>query len=309
MKLSSITNPAGATLLTVLAMQQVKAECPEGKVDYSNQRELYVSMYNTWDQKNPTDDATDLYFRAQFLARLIRNTCMPIPMYENFQSELEKLVMNRSLNDDWNCHDAQCDIPLSLKGIWGYGCWCHFGSHLGNGKGQPVNPHDAACRNMQQCLRCAIFDSEAGGYECDIKTTQYNSTLGQALAGQNSNPSSFNSGCAIQNPGDLCGTHVCTCEMQLVNEILDLVWTLYTHDPAPRHPSNPFGGTFDYDLNCYIIPTGPTELDCCGKYPFRYPYNKLDKECCDAVEVLYNPLDHICCDDGIHDFDVGGCSP
>lgn len=207
--------------------------------------------------------------------------------------------MQRTLGDGkgFNCYDEECDVAMDLRGIWGYGCWCHFGSKLLNGRGTPVNLHDEACKRMQLCLRCAEMDGQKDDYACDPRTTNYNSTLGQAQPGQNDNINSINSGCQVQNPNDLCGAHVCTCEIQLINDILELVWTQYTHDPKPRHPSNPYGGDFDFAANCKTDP-GVTEIDCCGKYPFRYTYNSLQKSCCLPSEKLYNPYDTQCCKDG-----------
>lgn len=204
----------------------------------------------------------------------------------------------KSTNLDYNCDDEQCDVPLNLRGIWGYGCYCNFGNRLTQGKGSPVNKEDAICKRMQLCLRCAEMDARDGNYFCNARTTTYNSELGQSLPGQNSNQYSFNSGCMVQNPTDLCAAHVCTCEMQLINEFLELYWEGNTHDTAPRHPSNPYGGDFDYDANCFSNP-GQTEIQCCGRYPFRYTFNALDKSCCEVTQEIYSDFQGQCCDSGV----------
>jgi hypothetical protein len=233
------------------------------------------------------------------LERLDQNLKVPCSLVEKYRELKRTGGLVRGLNDGkgFNCEDEECDIAIDLRGIWGYGCWCHFGSKLLNGRGMPVNPHDEACKRMQLCLRCAEMDGQADNYECDPRTVSYNSTFMQST-GQNDNINSFNSGCQVQNPNDLCGAHVCTCEMQLINDILDLVWQEYTHDPSPRHPQNPYGGDFDFATNCVTDP-GVTEIDCCGKYPFRYTYNSLQKSCCEPVEKLYNPFDTNCCAEGL----------
>lgn len=209
--------------------------------------------------------------------------CTYKPIFDSLLGNTADSTLMRGINDDtpkieaFNCHDKECDVAMDLSGIWGYGCWCHFGAHLMNGRGVPVNPHDAACKRMQLCLRCAEMDGYNDGYECNPREVSYNSTLGQAGPGQSDNINSWNSACSALNPNDLCSAHVCTCEIQLVNDILQLVWQTYTHDPMPRHPSNPYGGTFDYNKNCLTDP-GTKEIDCCGKYPFRYTYNQaLDR--------------------------------
>lgn len=213
----------------------------------------------------------------------------------------------RSGNSGLNCQDSQCDVAMDLRGIWGYGCWCNFGSHLMNGKGAAASPHDAACKNMQLCLRCAEMDGKHGGYDCNPRVTSYNASLGMPSSSkQNGNVNSINAGCSVQNIGDKCATHVCTCEIQLINDILELVWSGNRHDASPRHPENPFGGSFDVQANCVANP-GIAELDCCGRYPERYPFNSLVQSCCDATKQLYNPFDKVCCDDGLRNLGDGAC--
>ena len=72
-----------------------------------------------------------------------------------------------------NCPSGGCAIPIQLSHIWGYGCWCNFGDELLEGSYHPVNAYDEVCRNLQQCLKCAIKDAQTGDYECDPKTKEY----------------------------------------------------------------------------------------------------------------------------------------
>lgn len=187
-----------------------------------------------------------------------------------------------------NCQNDDCRVAMDLRGIWGYGCWCNFGGHLMNGRGKPQSPHDAACKNMQLCLRCAQMDGKDNGYHCDPRTTSYNASFGMNTGSQ-----SIDAGCSAQNPGDNCAAHVCTCEINLINEILDLVWSGHRHDPSPRHPTNPFGGSFDAQSECPANPA-VTEMQCCGEYPSRVPYNALKMECCEATQTVYNPFMEQC---------------
>ena len=214
---------------------------------------------------------------------------------------------------DWNCDDPDCDIPVTLKGIWGYGCWCNFGGDLMKGKGTPMNPHDKVCQDMQLCLRCAEMDSTSDpsdSYICNVKTTQYNSLLQLGAAGLSENDNSINSGCTDLNNSDRCAAHVCACEVQMINDLLELVWSGYTHDTAPRHPDNPYGGSFDWESQCNTDPTGTIVKECCGKYPFRFPFNSLTKECCEnnGVYETFNPLDQVCCASGVENVLNGGCN-
>jgi len=214
------------------------------------------------------------------------------------------MSMNEGPTDRFlNCDDPNCQVPLSLRGVWGYGCWCNFGVDLMKGKGPTVNAHDSACERMQQCLRCARIDGITDGYNCDPKVSSYNAVFFPV-----SGSTSLNSGCASQNVNNPCGTHVCTCEMQFINDILDLVWTGYRYDPAFTHPSNPMGGVFDDDASCQST-TGVSEMECCGSYPSRYPYNTLDRDCCDAdgLGATFNPFDQVCCINGVQAIGSGSC--
>lgn len=289
-------------------------------------RKALVIGYKKHIRKNTDATAvSDLLLQDLMENALKRAHCVPELMYEklskfsNFQSQEQReaeggsgpdTLMQRNINNkDWNCHDAECDIPVTLKGIWGYGCWCNFGNKLLKGRGKPVNKHDKVCMDMQQCLRCAEMDAAEDNYLCNVKNAQYNSLLEQSLPGQNENIHSINSGCSIINENNLCGAHVCTCEMQMINDILALVWDGYTHDPTPRHPDNPLGGTFDYESECEMTTAVTGEKECCGKYPFRFPYNSAVRECCegDGVYETYSMLDQICCADGVKMASAGGC--
>ena len=110
---------------------------------------------------------------------------------------------------DWNCHDDECDIPVTLKGIWNYGCWCNFGSDLLKGKGQPVNPHDKVCQDMQLCLRCAEMDATKENRACNVKTQDFNSLLQMGAIGLTNNQNSINSGCITLNGVDKCIEYTC----------------------------------------------------------------------------------------------------
>jgi len=257
----------------------------------------------------PSNDQSACQFNQSFMQGTIEKINQtrkaPCAIVAKAKTEMKKKSSSLNSLEPFNCHDQECDIAIDLRGLWGYGCWCNFGSKLTNGKGQPVSAHDKVCKNMQLCLRCAEMDAGEGGYECDAKTTEYNSIFSQS-SGQNNNDNSFNSQCANLNPGNLCGTHVCTCEIQLINDILSLVWDLEPYETFPRHPSNPYGGDFDTESQCVTEP-GNSDLSCCGKYPFRYPYNNINKNCCESVEQLFNPFKSLCCENGIQPIGNGGC--
>merc|ERR1712048_1317623 len=37
-----------------------------------------------------------------------------------------------------NCGGGECTVPITLQGLWGYGCHCNFGGELMTGHGTPV---------------------------------------------------------------------------------------------------------------------------------------------------------------------------
>lgn len=122
---------------------------------------------------------------------------------EDFEG-LEASAAGRSVNtggSSANCAaDPNCNVPMNLLGIWGYGCWCNFGNYLTNGKGQPVNALDAICERMQKCLRCAEFDEVAESSddtECDVKNIEYNASFNQYI-----NPKGLDTACAGRNEGN-----------------------------------------------------------------------------------------------------------
>lgn len=191
--------------------------------------------------------------------------------------------------------DKGCNSPVSLEGIWGYGCWCNFGEHLLTGGASPVNQFDEICKNLQLCLRCAKMDGENDGYECDPKTVDYNSVSEWFQAGEG-----IFSECETLNTGDHCATHCCTCEVDMVNSLLKTIWDIQAYDPQYKHELG-----FSREENC---PTNPqhTLSACCGYYPTRFPYSNEVRQCCRADQSLYNPLNKDCCE-GAGVSPIGSC--
>lgn len=302
--------------MTISSIPMIKSQrtCQKGEiVEFSPDPRLKTLIFDLIDRQY--NDSEDPNFSQNWnpliknlIKEKIRSTqkapCQIVALAE------ESLAAGfRGINDDskrvnFNCHDSEtshCDISIDLRGIWQYGCWCNFGNSLMNGKGAPVSKHDEACKRMQQCLRCAEIDGVNGGYDCNPRATSYNSTYGQS-----NNGNSFNSGCAAVNPDNLCGAHVCTCETQLINDILALVWEMNAYDPTPRHTDNPFGGDFDPSEKCFAEP-GEGEVGCCGSYPFRSTFNTQRRSCCEANQRMYNPVESKCCDNGIFSVGDGVC--
>jgi len=203
-----------------------------------------------------------------------------------------------------NCQDANCKVPITLSGIWGYGCWCNFGVDLMKGNGLPMNEFDNVCKNMQLCLRCARMDGTDENEECDPKTQDYNAAFSW-FPTQNS----LGSDCSSQNNNHKCSSRVCTCEIQLINDLMNLIWSGIRYSPIYQTSTNPSGtGTFSQNTECEITNGPNSDIQCCGKYPFRYTYNNLEKDCCEASQEVFNPVSEECCPNGVQPFGNAGCS-
>jgi len=191
---------------------------------------------------------------------------------------------------------GKCRVPVSLAGIWHYGCWCNFGDDLMDGSGLPVSPHDQLCQSMQYCLRCAKMDAEDDGtYTCDPKTDKFNAGFGFGKK-------SLSAECKQKNDKQPCPTHLCMCEMTLLAGLIDLIWTGYTYEPQYRHAA--IGGTFDPAVHCLTSNgPGPSVKECCGAYPTRAPYTTGGtQECCESAGKIFNAISEQCCADSVKNF-------
>merc|ERR1711879_322001 len=168
-----------------------------------------------------------------------------------------------------------CNTAWDLSGIWGYGCWCNLDSDNGElttGTGLPVNEFDQVCQKLQLCLRCARFDNKG----CDPNVESYNSKVGP----------DFLNRCSEANPNDGCGTSLCTCHTQFFSDLLNLMWTNTPYDPLALH-TNP-----DWDQSVCDVPANPnSEMDCCGEYPARYPFNIHVKTCCNDGRTIFTQFE------------------
>lgn len=135
---------------------------------------------------------------------------------------------------------------------------------------------------------------EEATYTCDPRVTDFRAGVRFDV-----DVDALEAECESENEGDTCAVHLCMCEMNLINGLLDLVWSSIGFDASFQHPSN--GGTFDYESNCPQLGIG-SETSCCGRYPYRIPYS-LDgsRACCEADDTLYSELAEQCCSDGVQE--------
>lgn len=208
---------------------------------------------------------------------------------DNVPEVIQKRILGEqnALGRSIYCTDDECNVPLTLQGIWGYGCWCHFDNDILKGHGPALNRYDAVCKRMQLCLRCAGHD----GPNCNPEDT---STTYNADYNFNVNTQDLSADCSAQNPGNTCGEHMCTCELGLIAGILDALWGGFAYDSSLLHSNG-----FSFQSNCPATQAGPAVgKSCCGYYdavPYRQPYVTESLNCCEDDQNTYSDLTHECC--------------
>jgi len=199
-------------------------------------------------------------------------------------------------------------IPLPLQAIWGYGCWCNFGASLMTGSGEPVNFLDGFCKNMQLCLKCGVIDSKncpdaENNFEvCDPKTQDYAAEFSKLPSAE-----SILADCTDLNAGNECAINSCCCELKLIADIISLITSSQVFDPNYKHSL----GSFNPNESCGPnTPNGygnGSNKDCCGEYPFRFPYKTNKMNCCIEDDTIYNPMMYTCCPFGVGVQTLGSC--
>jgi len=215
--------------------------------------------------------------------------------YKNHEDYIE--LCAEALRTVSHCPPGGCQSTFDLSGLDGYGCWCNFGAELTAGHGNPVNIFDDICKSFQLCLRCVKFDAATDNYQCDPLTYTYNSL----------NTPSFQTDCSTANPNDDCGAHLCSCNVNFIQRLFSLLWSFnpdHQYDSSYLH-SNGFS---QYDKCELPPPNNSGEMDCCGYYPDRFPYNannQAGKACCNK-HFPYSTLSQECCNDE-QVVDIGDC--
>merc|ERR1712110_1335860 len=213
--------------------------------------------------------------------RIFDEMYLQVDQSQVLKDEGKLLDPTRGVN---NCPGGVCQVPFDLTAIWGFGCWCNFGTNLMMGHSKPVDEVDKLCRDMQLCLRCAKFDAQQVGDVCDPLTQDW-----VTVSGPN-----YTYDCASQNAGDKCAERSCCCEADFLAGLMGLVFQLpqYVQDTNFLHSQG-----FDTDLSCPVGPGPRQEKNCCGVYPDRFPYGIQNRGCCHGMK-LYPLATHDCCPDG-----------
>lgn len=193
-----------------------------------------------------------------------------------------------------------------IESIDGYACWCYFQDDHGKGRGKPVNEMDARCKVLQDGYSCIMMDADDEGNDngshddgCIPWDVDYNSASGLGLSAADPLNDNFlyaiRRGCERANKRNACAQRSCKVEGYFVmNMFLDYL-NAVTFDPSLKHDL----GFFHPKDDCPIGGEhSPSDKECCGEYPIRFPFKTLegDRGCCG--QRTYNALVLNCCDNG-----------
>lgn len=202
----------------------------------------------------------------------------------------------KARGDDRFYHCTNCVNAINLDDIWGYGCWCVFGSDVATTKpgGQANDELDAMCKQLQLCYRCAMVDGRSEGNVCSAYDVRYDYQLTLGAGGVQMD-------CANVNVPGSCEYRGCTCDADFIMKMLNFDIAA-VHNPLYKHQDKVTGDPiFDHAAECQVQPPSDNlERSCCGSYPDRRPYRSgadSPMKCCEA-KTIYNSAYLNCCSDG-----------
>ena len=165
---------------------------------------------------------------------------------------------------------------LAFASFHEYGCWCYLSGQPVNGKSNPVNEIDAHCKLLADGYACASMDetSTCNAWEVNY-TPAATGALGQTLIDE----------CNANN-ADTCAQKACIVEGNFIAE-LQTMMTLGNVDLALSTYQHAQG--FNVDSQCTINRKPPSDKECCGEYPNRFPYRTssegdgtINRACCNG---------------------------
>lgn len=177
-------------------------------------------------------------------------------------------------------------IANTIDNLNEYACWCYFNEDHGRGKGTPIDAIDETCKTLHDGYECAMRDAEDEGTTCVPWEVSYVSAVGGT--GQ-----SVVEECASVNAGNNCAARACTIEGTFVANLLELFVGGASINNDHKHSNG-----FDVATGCPVKKSGggPSNKQCCGNYPDRFPFKTVggDRKCCG--NRTYNSLTLKCCD-------------
>lgn len=190
------------------------------------------------------------------------------------------------------------------KMLQNYGCHCFPGSSKSTiGHGPAVDAQDSLCRDLARCRRCITM--EYGKEQIDVNFDKYRWRFEDGdLSCQKNTDRGWH-----QSVRDLC-----ECDARFARELAK-IWDddsfnkyfwLKPRDMRLKGKGklDPDRDVFDFESTCVGGESGKAE-QCCGTYPEKYPYNTVDKACCDN-NTIYNFVTSVCCAGG-HVASPGEC--
>jgi len=167
------------------------------------------------------------------------------------------------------------------KMIQNYGCHCFPGlSRAAGGSGPAMDDYDRLCKKLYRCHKCIEFDHDG---LIDVNEGKYR--WSQNVDGSincNANPD--------QHKKDLC-----LCDADYAMELAS-VWDDSTFNYALWNNKKNKLYNFDAQNTC-VAAAYNGDMQCCGDYPNRYPYNADTRNCCLSTKT-YDPNFEDCCNDG-----------
>lgn len=178
-----------------------------------------------------------------------------------------------------------------MENLDGYGCWCYFDDNHVNGRGKPVNEIDEFCKILHDGYECAKRDSRAVGDTCVPWEVHYFAPKIGSIA-------DIQSGCETENSDSPAEDYECALRACIIET--HFVTSLLFHTMAGGQLDiDIFGHQSDFtpEIGCPST-GGQSEVECCGTYPLRFPYNKKggERDCCG--DQTYSTVFRECCADG-----------
>jgi hypothetical protein len=135
----------------------------------------------------------------------------------------------------------------------------------------PVDDVDEMCFRWTKCNRCATIDH---GETCSPETVKYRFTV------------RGNDDIICQDPEGSCANALCKCDRHSVINLRSMLDGLSADSTFLSH--NGFNAEEQCLKRPIIRTTQESNLQCCGQYPRRFPFNTHQKQCCDGKIMSIN---------------------
>lgn len=153
----------------------------------------------------------------------------------------DEVPINLNTNNFMSSGGARASLRTSkiigmtdFGNIWRYGCWCSFGERILEGRGEPKDEIDRACRDLTLAMRCVDYDSKTGtctencDEACDARNVIYNRPIQRP--GETADTSSYLQ-CSRSNKRSKCKLWSCSIETDFAKRLVDFFFkSISLHD-------------------------------------------------------------------------------